>query len=68
MEQKRYLSFPQKLAYGTGDLGSNFFYMMVTSFTLIYLTDIIGLNPAIVGTIIMVSKFFDGITDVFLVI
>ena len=65
MEQKRYLSFPQKLAYGTGDLGSNFFYMMVTSFTLIYLTDIIGLNPAIVGTIIMVSKFFDGITDVF---
>lgn len=65
MEQNKYLSFSQKIAYGTGDLGSNFFYTMVSSFTLIYLTDIIGLNPAIVGTIIMVSKFFDGITDVF---
>ena len=65
MEQKKYLSFPQKLSYGTGDLGSNFFYMLVTSFTLIYLTDTIGLNPAIIGTLIMVSKIFDGVTDVF---
>ncbi len=60
MEQKKYLSFPQKLSYGTDDLGSNFFYMLVTSFTLIYLTDTIGLNPAIIGTLIMVSKFIYG--------
>ena len=32
---------------------------------LIYLTDTVGLNAGIVGTLIMFSKFADGITDVF---
>ena len=31
----------------------------------IYLTDTVGLNPGIVGTLIAVSKLFDGITDIF---
>ena len=47
--QKKYLSLTKKLAYGTGDLGSNFFYMMITSFALIYMTDAVGLNPGITG-------------------
>lgn len=63
--KKKYLSFPKKIAYGTGDLGSNFFYMMITSFALIYMTDAVGLDPGIVGTLIMISKLLDGITDVF---
>ena len=63
--QKKYLSLTKKLAYGTGDLGSNFFYMMITSFALIYMTDAVGLNPGITGTLIMASKLLDGITDVF---
>lgn len=62
---KKYLSLPQKIAYGTGDFGSNFFYMLVSSFALIYMTDAIGLNAGIVGTLIMISKLLDGITDVF---
>lgn len=62
--QKKYLSFPKKLAYGSGDFGSNFFYMLVSSFVMLYMTDIIGLNAGIVGTLIMVSKLLDGITDV----
>ena len=32
---------------------------------MIYLTDTVGLNPGIVGTLIAVSKLFDGITDIF---
>jgi GPH family glycoside/pentoside/hexuronide:cation symporter len=63
--EKKYLSFTKKLAYGTGDFASNFFYMMVSSFTMIYLSDTIGMNVGIVGTLIMVSKVLDGITDVF---
>ncbi len=62
--QKKYLSFPKKLAYGSGDLGSNFFYMLVSSFVMLYLTDTIGLNPGVVGTLIMSSKLLDGVTDV----
>lgn len=64
-KEKKYLSLPKKLAYGSGDFGSNFFYMMVSSFTLIYLTDAVGLEAGIVGTLIMIAKLFDGVTDVF---
>lgn len=62
--EKKYLSLPKKIAYGSGDFGSNFFYMIVSSFALIYLTDAIGLNPGVVGTLMMVSKLLDGFTDV----
>lgn len=63
--EKKYLSPGKKIAYGSGDFGSNFFYMLVSSFVLIYITNTIGMNPGIVGTLIMVSKLLDGITDVF---
>lgn len=32
---------------------------------MIYLTNTVGLNPGIVGTLIAVSKLFDGVTDIF---
>lgn len=63
-ETEKNLSLPQKLAYGSGDLGSNFFYMFVSSFAMIYMTNTIGLNAGIIGTLIMVSKLLDGFTDV----
>lgn len=60
------LKFRQRLAYGSGDFAANILFTFVSSFLLIYLTDSVGLNVAIVGTILMVSKIFDGVTDVFL--
>lgn len=63
--QKKYLTLSKKLAYGTGDLGSNFFYMLVSSFALIYMTNAVGLNAGVVGTLILASKLLDGVTDVF---
>ena len=64
MEDKRYLKLGNKLAYGSGDMATNFFYGVVTSFMLIYLTDTIGLNAGVVGTLMAVSRVLDGITDV----
>ena len=32
---------------------------------MMYLTNTVGLNPGIVGSLIAASKFFDGVTDVF---
>lgn len=65
MESKKYLKWYQKLAYGTGDMGSNFMYALVSSFILLYLTTAVGMNAAIIGTLMMVSKILDGVTDVF---
>ena len=48
-----------------GDFASNIFSVTIGSFVLIYLTNIVGLNSAIVGTLMLVSKILDGVTDVF---
>ncbi len=65
MTEKKYLKWYNKVGYGSGDIAGNVVYAFLTSFVMIYLTDTIGLNAGIVGTLIAVSKLFDGITDVF---
>ncbi len=63
MEEKKYLSIFNKFGYGTGDFAANMAYGLISSFVMIYLTNTVGMNPAIVGTLIMVSKLLDGGTD-----
>ena len=65
MEERKYLKWYNKVGYGSGDLAANCIYGLLTSFVMIYLTDTVGLNAGIIGTLIMFSKFADGITDVF---
>lgn len=64
MEEKRYLTLFNKIGYGTGDLAAGMVYGIVTSFVMIYLTNTIGMSPGIVGTLIMLSKIFDGVSDI----
>lgn len=62
--EKNYLKLHNKLAYGCGDMACNFCYTFVSSFALIYLTNTVGLNAGIIGTLMLVSRVLDGITDV----
>lgn len=64
MKEKKYMKWWQKAAYGSGDFGSNFAYTFITSFVMVYMTDTVGLNPLIIGNLILASKILDGITDV----
>ena len=65
MEKKKYLKWYNKIGYGSGDIAGNVVYAFLTFFIMIYLTDTIGLNSGIVGTLMAVAKIFDGISDVF---
>ncbi|MDE6218864.1 MAG: glycoside-pentoside-hexuronide (GPH):cation symporter [Lachnospiraceae bacterium] len=65
MEEKRYLKWYNKVGYGSGDIAGNVVYAFLSSFVMIYLTNTVGLNPGIVGSLIAASKFFDGVTDIF---
>ena len=65
MEEKKYLKWYNKMGYGSGDLAGNVVYAFLSSFVMLYLTNTVGLNPGIIGTLIMVSKLFDGISDMF---
>jgi GPH family glycoside/pentoside/hexuronide:cation symporter len=57
------LLFREKLGYGLGDTASNFFFQVFNLFLLYYYTDIFGLAPAAVGTMFLVTKIVDAISD-----
>jgi GPH family glycoside/pentoside/hexuronide:cation symporter len=57
------LRFREKLGYGLGDTASNFFFVTFNMFLLYYYTDIFGLLPAAVGTMFLVTKVIDAVSD-----
>ena len=64
-QEKKYLKWYHKIGYGSGDVAGNVVYALLTSFIMFYLTDTIGMSMGIVGTLIALSKVFDGATDFF---
>lgn len=64
MAEKKYLKWYNKVGYGTGDVAGNVIYAFLTFFLMIYLTDTMGMNAGIIGTLMMVSKIFDGFSDI----
>ncbi|MGE9883544.1 MFS transporter [Lachnospiraceae bacterium HCP28S3_F9] len=65
MEEKTYLKWYNKIGYGSGDIAGNVVYALLSAFVMIFLTDTVGMNAGIVGTLIAVSKLFDGVSDIF---
>lgn len=65
MNEKTYLKWYNKVGYGSGDIAGNVVYAFLSSFVMIYLTNTIGLSAGIVGSLIALSKLFDGFTDIF---
>lgn len=65
MENKTYLKWYNKIGYGSGDIAGNVVYALLSAFVMIFLTDTVGMNAGVVGTLIAVSKLFDGVSDVF---
>lgn len=53
----------EKLVYGSGQVGLNALYTLFSSYVLLFYTDVIGINASTVGLIVLVSKFFDGFSD-----
>lgn len=54
----------ERFCYGCGDFGCNIIYTAMSAFLLFYYTDYAGVNAAAVGTIMLVSRVFDGISDI----
>lgn len=53
----------EKLIYGSGDVGLNAMYTLFSTYVLFFYTDVIFMNAALIGTVIMISKIFDGVSD-----
>lgn len=54
----------ERFSYGCGDFGCNIIYTAMSAFLLFYYTDYAGVNALAVGTIMMVSRVFDGVSDI----
>ncbi|MFV4913477.1 MFS transporter [Microbacterium lacticum] len=61
---KTYLTWGNKIGYGSGDVAGNVVYAFLSAFLMIYLTDQMGLNPGVIGTLMMVAQLFNGVTDI----
>lgn len=57
------ISTKEKISYGCGDLASNLILVLTSTFVAYFYTDALGLNAAIIGSIMMFSRFADGVTD-----
>lgn len=57
------LSFKEKVGYGLGDTGSHFVWDMAGMFLFFYFTDVYGISAAAAGTIMMVARIWDAISD-----
>jgi len=57
------LPLSQKIGYGIGDIGSNIFIVTTGMFLLFYLTNVLGIEPALAGLALLVPKLWDVISD-----
>jgi len=59
------LSWWTKIGYGLGDIYGGGSGVIISFYYLIFLTDVVRIAPALAGTVILISKIYDSITDPF---
>ncbi len=57
------LKLKEKVGYALGDIASNFYWRVFDVFLFIFYTDVFGLSPAAVGTMMLVTRIIDAFTD-----
>ena len=62
--QMRALSWKTRVSYGLGDTACNVVYGMIGSLLTIFYTDYVGISAAAIGVIMLISRIFDGCSDV----
>ena len=58
------LSLTSKLAYGCGDAGCNVVWGAMSAWLMYYYTNVAHVSALSIGTIMLISRFIDGITDI----
>jgi oligogalacturonide transporter len=59
------LSWWSRIGYGLGDIYGGGSGVVISFYYLIFLTDVVRISPALAGTVILISKIYDSITDPF---
>ena len=59
------IGFTEKFSYGLGDFASQMLYTPTGSILIYYYTEFVNVNIAVVATIMLLSRFLDGFSDLF---
>jgi GPH family glycoside/pentoside/hexuronide:cation symporter len=57
------LSWAEKIGFGVGDAGFNFYWAIIGSYLVFFYTDVFGISAAAAATMVTVTKVVDAITD-----
>jgi oligogalacturonide transporter len=63
MKTKQNLSMKNIFSYAVGDLYGGGAFFIIGALFLVFLTDVAKISPALAGTIILVGKVWDAVTD-----
>ena len=64
MSNPKKFGFPDKIGYMLGDVADSFFFMLVSTYLIVFYTDVYGISAAFGGTLLLVAKFWEAFTDV----
>lgn len=58
------LSLKEKMSYACGDAASNVVWAAMGTFIMFYYTDVAHVSAAAIGTILLISRLLDGMSDI----
>lgn len=63
IDRSERLTFGQRISFGVGDLYGGGAMTIVGILYLYFLTDVVGIRPAWAGTVVLISRIWDAISD-----
>ena len=57
------IKLKEKIGYGFGDMSSSMFWKLFGSYLMIFYTDVFGLPAAVVGTMFLITRLWDSVSD-----
>lgn len=64
VESKERIGFLTRVAYGSGDVACNIVYGMISTLLVMFYTDYAGVPAYLAGLVMLISRIFDGVSDV----
>lgn len=64
--QSEKIHFKEKVGYASGDLACNLIYQTVSTYLLFFYTDVFGISAAAAGTMFLIVRAIDALSDPFI--
>ena len=63
-KEDQVVSLREKICYGLGDSACNVVYGLCSTLLTFFYTDYVGVSAALVGIIFLITRIFDGVSDI----